>query len=446
MLEVTLIGGEAYLRDDWLEIVARDPRRGHAVHDDDRRPRPHRRARARRRGRGGPAERQRLDRRRRGDARSAARRRRLVPRRRWTPPANLRAAGVRRLRQHADQPAVDAASCPTCSRRSIALGAHAWQIQLTVAMGRAADEPEVLLQPYDLLELFPLLARLEAPLRRGAACALWPGNNIGYFGPYEAAAARRACRAGTWRRAAPAARRSASRPTARSRAARRCRPTWTGGNIRDASLQDIWERSAPLRYTRDRTVDDLWGYCRTCYYADECRAGCTWTGFALFGKPGNNPLCHHRALEMRQQGKRERLVQVARAPGVPFDHGRFEIVVEEIDMSVSRPAPLATATSPPTQPPVRSVRWRCRIRSVSAAPAAAGASQPRRDASRGRRVDQPRRPAAAVPCTAPRSRTPASTLTLRRARRRRPPSRLHPSRGRHRRRGKGIREALTPTR
>ena len=47
-------------------------------------------------------------------------------------------------------------------------------------------------------------------------------------------------------------------------------------------------------------------------------------------KAGNNPLCHHRALEMRRQGKRERLVQVARAPGVPFDNGRFEIVVEDV--------------------------------------------------------------------------------------------------------------------
>ena len=81
---------------------------------------------------------------------------------------------------------------------------------------------------------------------------------------------------------------------------------------------------------RDRTVDDLWGYCRTCYYADVCRAGCTWTGFSLFGKPGNNPLCHHRALEMRQRGKRERLVRVEAPPGAPFDHGKFEIVVEEI--------------------------------------------------------------------------------------------------------------------
>jgi len=106
--------------------------------------------------------------------------------------------------------------------------------------------------------------------------------------------------------------------------------SWTGGNIRDASLQDIWERAAPLRYMRDRTTDDLWGYCRTCYYADVCRAGCTWTAFSLFGRAGNNPLCHHRALEMQRQGKRERLVQTAPAPGEPFDHGQFEIIIEEI--------------------------------------------------------------------------------------------------------------------
>src|SRR5262249_19279255 len=42
----------------------------------------------------------------------------------------------------------------------IQAGASNWQIQLTVAMGRAADHPELLLQPYELLELMPLLAEL----------------------------------------------------------------------------------------------------------------------------------------------------------------------------------------------------------------------------------------------------------------------------------------------
>jgi hypothetical protein len=93
-------------------------------------------------------------------------------------------------------------------------------------------------------------------------------------------------------------------------------------------LRDIWERSAPLRFNRDRTVADLWGFCRTCYYADECRAGCTWTAFTLFGRAGNNPMCHHRALEMQRYGLRERLVPASPAPGLPFDHGTFDLIVE----------------------------------------------------------------------------------------------------------------------
>ena len=211
----------------------------------------------------------------------------------------------------------------------IALGARAWQIQLTVAMGRAGDAPDLLLQPEDLLELFPLLARLKARCDE-AGVALWPGNNIGYFGPYESV-----LRAGLQRGHMASCGAGCTTLGIEANGAIKGCPSlqtvpWTGGNIRDASLQDIWERSAPLRYMRDRTVDDLWGYCRTCYYADVCRAGCTWTGFSLFGKPGNNPLCHHRALEMRRQGKRERLVQVEAPPGAPFDHGKFEIIVEEI--------------------------------------------------------------------------------------------------------------------
>ena len=104
-----------------------------------------------------------------------------------------------------------------------------------------------------------------------------------------------------------------------------------GGSARESSLQKIWDETKELRYTRDRTAADLWGFCKDCYYADECRAGCTWTSHVFFGKAGNNPYCHHRAIEHDARGLRERVVKVAAAPGTPFDHGRFEIVVEPKD-------------------------------------------------------------------------------------------------------------------
>jgi len=216
---------------------------------------------------------------------------------------------------------------PAVFERLIKARIHSWQVQLTVAMGRAVDEPELLLEPYQMLEVMPMLARIKQRADE-AGIRVWPGNNIGYFGPYESRLRGTlprghlaSCGAGRSTLGIEAngdIKGCPSLPTA----------DYVGGNIREHSLRDIWERAAPLRFTRDRTVDDLWGPCRTCYYADTCRAGCSWTSHVLFGRPGNNPFCHHRALEFLREGKRERLVRVEAAPGTPFDHGRFDVVLE----------------------------------------------------------------------------------------------------------------------
>lgn len=103
-------------------------------------------------------------------------------------------------------------------------------------------------------------------------------------------------------------------------------------------LADVVAHSRELRVIRERTVDDLWGFCRGCYYAETCKGGCTWTSHCLLGRPGNNPYCIHRALELEQQGLRERVVKVEAAPGLPFDNGRFEIVVEPMPETGDTPS------------------------------------------------------------------------------------------------------------
>jgi radical SAM protein with 4Fe4S-binding SPASM domain len=204
---------------------------------------------------------------------------------------------------------------------------HGWQVQLTVAMGRAADEESLLLEPYQVIDVMPRLARLKARAD-GLKIRLWPGNNIGYFGPHESVLRAfmpnkhvGSCGAGRMTLGIEAngdIKGCPSLPTA----------DYVGGNLRDYSLRDIWERAAPLRFTRERTVDDLWGFCRSCYYAEACLAGCSWTTHVLFGRPGNNPFCHHRALELMREQRRERLIRVKAPEGAPFDYGRFEIIEE----------------------------------------------------------------------------------------------------------------------
>lgn len=103
---------------------------------------------------------------------------------------------------------------------------------------------------------------------------------------------------------------------------------YSGGNVRDARIEDVWAQADALRFVRERGTRELWGFCKTCYYADACRGGCSWTAHTTLGRRGNNPFCYHRVVELRKRGLRERLVPVERAPNLPYDHGRFEIVEE----------------------------------------------------------------------------------------------------------------------
>ena len=205
-----------------------------------------------------------------------------------------------------------------------------WQIQLTVPMGRAADEPDVLVQPYDLLELFPLLADAEEALRR----------------------ARRAALAGQQHRLLRAVRVDAARaplPRARRLVRGRARDARHRGQRRDQglpvaadaargraatsatlSLQDIWERSEPLRFTRDRDDRDLWGFCRLLLrrgvherlHVDELRHA---------GQGGQQPVLPPPCARDGAPGQARARRAVAAAPGEPFDHGMFGIVVEPLE-------------------------------------------------------------------------------------------------------------------
>ncbi len=209
------------------------------------------------------------------------------------------------------------------------VGVRGWQLQITAPFGRAADDPDLLLQPYDYPALFERLDRLE---RRCAALGvrLFPANSLGYFGPHAARLRR-------WQRGGHYAGCHAGRTSIgieADGAIKGC-PSLGGranvaGRWRPGALAELW-RAAELSYTRARGQDVLWGYCGECYYRAVCMGGCTAVAEPLMGRPGNNPYCHHRALEMRRAGLRERVELVARAPGVPFDHGLFRIIREYED-------------------------------------------------------------------------------------------------------------------
>lgn len=338
--EITLIGGEAYLRKDWLDIAAEITRRGMVctVTTGGLGISAHLAKRMREAGiasvsvsidgleathdalRGVP-----------GSWQAAFR-----------ALGHLRDAGI----QIAVNTQINRRSMPELRElfeRLVPTGAHGWQVQLTVPMGNAADQPDLLLQPYELLELFPLLDEL-ATRGRAAGFRMAAGNNIGYFGPYETNLRGNGnpnvhwsgCQAGVsvlGIEADGSVKGCPSLPTG----------PYTGANIRDMSLDQIVTQTVPLTFNRDvvadpaRATEHMWGFCKGCYYAEICRGGCSWTSHVFFGKRGNNPYCHHRALEQQANGLRERLVQVERAPGDPFDHGVFAVIEEPWEAPATKP-------------------------------------------------------------------------------------------------------------
>ncbi|MDJ0696778.1 nif11-class peptide radical SAM maturase 3 [Mastigocoleus sp. MO_188.B34] len=223
-------------------------------------------------------------------------------------------------------------------------GIFAWQIQLTVPMGNAADNNEILLQPYELLDLYPMIARVAKRANREGV-RIQPGNNIGYYGPYErllrgqgdAWTFWQGCSAGLSTlgiEADGAIKGCPSLPTS----------AYTGGNIRNYSLRTIIEETEELRFNlgagTPKGTEHLWGFCKTCEFAELCRGGCSWTAHVFFDKRGNNPYCHHRALTQSKNNLRERVVLKRQADGKPFDNGEFALIEESINAPLPANYPL----------------------------------------------------------------------------------------------------------
>ena len=203
---------------------------------------------------------------------------------------------------------------PRVLERLAAAGIRSWQLQLTVAMGRAVDEPDMLLQPYDLVALFPILGdlahcasrgrrRYRGRQQRGVLRAL--RENL--CGDAHAQGHSCGCGAGASTLGIEADGTIKGCPSLATR-------EWAGGNIRDetrlarhlgardaASLHARSHREGPLGVLRDvllrrRVPCGMHVDRRTC-----CSAA-----------PATTPTATIAQSQLDKQGLRERLVPVAR--------------------------------------------------------------------------------------------------------------------------------------
>lgn len=65
------------------------------------------------------------------------------------------------------------------------------------------------------------------------------------------------------------------------------------GNIREKSLKEIWEDSNNFSYNRKFDKNQLGPNCKGCKYGDVCKGGCNAMSYTLTEKFHNNPYCFY---------------------------------------------------------------------------------------------------------------------------------------------------------
>jgi radical SAM protein with 4Fe4S-binding SPASM domain len=183
-------------------------------------------------------------------------------------------------------------------------GVRSWQIQIGTPNGSLGRHRELVIRPFDLLDLIPRIAALRMA---GGLPELHVADNVGYYGIHERALRDRGaaicfwigCRAGCQVIGIESngnVKGCLSLPSQRQAV-----DEFVEGNLRDASLRSIWERPGGFSYNRDPGSVKLEGFCGQCRFRDICRGGCSCAAFGYSGSRFDNPLCFYRVAVENQR-------------------------------------------------------------------------------------------------------------------------------------------------
>jgi radical SAM protein with 4Fe4S-binding SPASM domain len=183
-------------------------------------------------------------------------------------------------------------------------GVARWQLQLGTPSGNMSDNPDLVLEPHDLLTLMPKVASLCGKIGKPK---IFPGHNLGYFGEPEAALRDRGGAIPFWVGCSAGCSVIGIESNGNIKGCLSLPSSMNGvdefveGNIRQTPLAEIWRRKGAFAYNRNFQVRQLNGFCRNCDYAEICRGGCTWAAFSKTGTRYDNVYCYWQQLQLKQQ-------------------------------------------------------------------------------------------------------------------------------------------------
>lgn len=176
----------------------------------------------------------------------------------------------------------------------VGLGVDAWQLQLGVPVGNLKQRPEAVLDPRQMGRLidFCYETAQSYPIR------VFPADGIGYYTQKDALVRKHAMRSAAlpvWRGCIGGKR--LAHITSDGNILGISMAVWNGdrgleSNIRQRSLEEIWNDDRVFADFRGCDCAKLEGFCQTCQYRDLCKGGCTMVRLSLGGgQYAENPYC-----------------------------------------------------------------------------------------------------------------------------------------------------------
>ena len=165
----------------------------------------------------------------------------------------------------------------------IAMGVNAWQVQLGLPMGNLKKHPDWVIEPEDINTIINFCYETAKERK----ISIYPADCIGYYTRKEMEIKRISygsnqvspwdgCNAGI--RGFGILHNGDILGCTSIRSA-----DYIEGNIRERSLQDIWNDEHSFSWRRSLHKEQLKGFCNTCIYEEKCLGGCPNTRLTMNG-------------------------------------------------------------------------------------------------------------------------------------------------------------------
>ena len=176
-------------------------------------------------------------------------------------------------------------------------GVKVWQLQIAAPLGRLGTDDPKLIDPQQIRGIFDFVAGKKSS-KSGMVIDL--ADNIGYFPPGKTGFIRTTRpRNNSWL-GCPAGIQVLgidSNGDLKGCQSLPSIPAFIEGNVRDRSLEEIWNDPKGFGYNRRFTREQLGGFCAECRFGSLCKAGCSSMAYSYTGSTGDNPMCVYRVYQ-----------------------------------------------------------------------------------------------------------------------------------------------------